>query len=254
MRHELVDVQAREVGWMQRRDFLSAAAAFVAAGGAGAAFAQQRSNIVQLVGDALLNGRPLRQQDVVQSGDSLQTGPGALLVFVVGGTAFHVRQNSQLTVERGDSINTISVLRMVTGAVASVWSRGGNRQIVTPTLTAGIRGTGVYTEVQPQNANRTYFCNCYSQVQLVAAGGGEQALSNAEYHQSFWVEAQPVESRLMRPARAINHTDEELETLARLVGEVPTWQALGRKGVRDGRGYMEERSPSLHPAAPRPGS
>jgi hypothetical protein len=58
-----------------------------------------------------------------------------------------VRQNTRMTVERGATLNAVSVLRMVTGAVASVWGRGSSRQIVTPTLTAGIRGTGVYTEV-----------------------------------------------------------------------------------------------------------
>ena len=48
-----------------------------------------------------------------------------------------------MTVERGATLNTVSLLRLLTGAVASVWGRGSSRQIVTPTLTAGIRGTGV---------------------------------------------------------------------------------------------------------------
>jgi hypothetical protein len=38
-----------------------------------------------------------------------------------------------------------------------VWGKGTTRKIVTPTLTAGIRGTGVYTEVLPDQNRRTYF-------------------------------------------------------------------------------------------------
>jgi hypothetical protein len=117
--------------------------------------------------------------------------------------------------------------------------------VTTPTLTAGIRGTGVYTEVRADG--RSYFCNCYGTVALQTRG--ESVLSQADYHQSFWGEVEPKGGRLITPAAALNHTDEELEFLARLVGERPRWEELGRKGVKDGRGYMDERPATAHPAA-----
>ncbi|MGF2076031.1 hypothetical protein, partial [Enterococcus casseliflavus] len=80
-----------------RRSFLQSAAAWTALGGFGAAQAQQRSNIVELQGDAMVNGAPLRRESVIQTGDRLETGPGSNLVFVVGSTAFQVRQNSRVT-------------------------------------------------------------------------------------------------------------------------------------------------------------
>ena len=55
--------------------------------------------------------------------------------------------------------------------------------------------------------------------------------------------------RSHHPTKAINHTDEELEFLARLVDQRTAWQILGRKGVKDGMGYMEERPGQAHPAA-----
>lgn len=235
-----------EVLWYRRRSFLQAAAAWTAMGGYAGAQAQQRGNVVELLGDATLNGRRLRQGEMVQTGDAIETGPGSNLIFVVGNSAFQVRQNSRLTVERGPTLNTVSILRMLTGAVASVWGRGSSRQIVTPTLTAGIRGTGVYTEVFPQQGYRSYFCNCYGTVELTA--GNEQALSQAVYHQSFWGEPQPRDGKLLTPARALNHTDEEMEFLAQLVNQRTAWQEQGRKGPKDGAGYMDERP---HPLAPR---
>lgn len=247
--HRLLGRTDDEVLWFQRRSFLQAAAAWTALGGAAAAEAQARSNIVELRGDALINGGRLTTGHTIQTGDVVETGPGAQLVFVIGNASFLVRQNSRLAVERGSTLNLVSVLRLVTGAVASVWGRGANRQIVTPTITAGIRGTGVYAEVFPQQADRSYFCNCYGTVDLRAAGG-ESLVSQAEYHQSFWGEVAPRGGRLLTPAQAINHTDEELEMLAALVNQRTAWQIAGRKGVKDGRGYMDPQTPPPPAATP----
>ncbi|MEO7548629.1 MAG: iron dicitrate transport regulator FecR [Ramlibacter sp.] len=233
--HTLEGRTEAEVLWFQRRSFLQGAAAWTAMGGFAAAQAQQRSNIVDLVGDATVNGGRLRREAYVQTGDRIETGPDSSMVFVIGNTAFQVRQNSRLTVERGATLNAVSVLRMLTGAVASVWGRGTSRQIVTPTLTAGIRGTGVYTEVLPQQNYRSYFCNCYGVVELDA--GPDKAVSRAEYHQSYWGNPEPREGQYLKPAKAINHTDEEMEYLARLVGQQTAWQISGKKGAKDGSGY-----------------
>ncbi len=248
--HRLIGRTEDELLWFRRRSFLQGAAAWTALGGFAAAHAQQRGNVVELLGDAQINGERLRPEQVIQTGDRIETGPGSTLVFVVGNSAFHVRQNSRLTVERGATLNAVSLLRMLTGAVVSVWGKGSSRQIVTPTLTAGIRGTGVYTEVFPQQAYRSYFCNCYGTVDLTA--GGDRATSRSEYHQSFWGEAEPKGGRLLTPAKAINHTDEEVEFLARLVDQRTAWQIAGRKGEKDGSGYMDAAPGRQHPLTPPP--
>lgn len=245
--HILAGRTEDEILWFRRRSFLQGAAAWTAMGGFGAALAQQRGNIVELYGDATVNDQKLQPGAFVQTGDRIETGPGSNLVFVMGNAAFQVRQNSRITVERGSSLSAVSVLRMLTGAVVSVWSRGSSRQIQTPTLTAGIRGTGVYTEVFPQQAYRSYFCNCYGTVELAA--GADRSLSQADYHQSFWGEAEPKNGRLLTPAKAINHTDEEVEALARLMNQQTAWEIAGRKGVKDGSGYMDEKPGQTHPLA-----
>ncbi len=246
--HSLQGRSEQEILWFQRRGFLSAAAAWTAMGGFSAAHAQQRSNVVALLGDAQVNGVRLTPQTNIQTGDRIETGPNSNLIFVVGNASFQVRQNSRLTVERGATLNAVSVLRLLTGAVASVWGKGGSRQIVTPTITAGIRGTGVYTEVRPQQNFRSYFCNCYGTVDMAA--GTDRVLSRADYHQAFWGEVEPVNGRMLTPAGAINHTDEELEVLARLIDQRTNWQVMGKKGVKDGKGFMDETPNGVHPAAP----
>jgi len=237
MNHDLQGRTESELLWFRRRGFLAAAAAWTSLGGFHAAQAQARGNVVELQGEALLNGQRLHPGQTIQTGDAVQTGPGSHLVFVVGDSSFLVRQNSQLTVERGATLFSVSVLRLVTGAVASVWGRGQQRRIVTPTLTAGIRGTGAYTEVFAAQDHRTYFCNCYGTIDMAA--GADRGVSVSQYHQSFWGEPQPREGRSLTPARAINHTDEELEFLARLVGQRTAWQIAGRRGLKDGSGSLD---------------
>ncbi len=245
--HSLQGRTEDEVTWYQRRSFLSAAAAWTAMGGYNAAFAQQRSNVVELVGDALLNGQRLLPQQTIQSGDSIATGPGANLIFVVGTAAFQVRQNSRLVVERGATLSVVSVLRLLTGGVASVWGKGQTRRIITPTLTAGIRGTGVYTEVFEAQNFRTYFCNCYGVVDIAA--GDTKTVSQAQYHQSFWAEPSSQNGRVLAPAKQTNHTDGELEFLARLTGQQTAWQVMGKKGMKGGSGFMEDKPGQVHPAS-----
>lgn len=231
--HTLPGRTEKEVTWHQRRDVVKAASAWVMMGGLPAAIAQQRSNVVQQTGDALLNGTRLQRGQSVQTGDQLQTGPDSSLIFSMGNAAFLVRQNTMMTAERGATLNTVALLRIVTGAVASVWNKGSSHSITTPTLNAGIRGTGVYTEVMPAQDMRSYFCNCYGTVDLTS--GGIQKVSRAQYHQAFWSQTQGAP---LSPAAAINHTDEELEFLAQLMGQRTAWQIMGRKGVKDGKDAM----------------
>ena len=236
-----------DVFWFRRRDFLRSAAAWTAAGST-LAQAQSRSNIVALQGDVLRNGQRLSPDATIVTGDTLQTGPGSSLVFTIGSDAFRMRPESQIVVERGATLHTVSLLRLATGAVTSVWGRGPQRAILTPTLTAGIRGTGVYTEVYGGENPRTYFCNCYGTVDLVA--GTDKVTSRADYHQPFWSQRDPVDGAVQQllPAPPMNHSDEELEVLARLVRQRTAWQVAGRTGLKDGLGQLDPVPGMQHPA------
>lgn len=233
--HQLAGRTDSELNWYQRRDFLVAAASWTALGGFPAAHAQARSNIVQLQGDALVNGARLLPGQSIKTGDRISTGPQSSLIFVVGNSAFHVRQNTTLSTEGESTSLAVSILRLVSGAVVSVWGKGDSRRIVTPTVTAGIRGTGVYTEIFAEQNNRTYFCNCYGTVDLAA--GNQSKVVQADYHEAYWAEPESKDGRMFTPARAINHTDEELEYLAQLTDQKTAWQLAGKKGSKSSYSY-----------------
>jgi hypothetical protein len=242
-------IDERDIFWFRRRGFVQAAAAFGAAGLWLPAHAQSRSNIVHIEGEVLLNRQPLARDGIVQTGDVVQTGQNSRITFVIGDSSMHLRQNTLLKVERGDSLSAVAVLRLVTGALATVFRKGREeRRVLTPTATAGIRGTGFYLESEPA---RTYFCNCYGEIEL--AGGSARVVSRTDYHDSFWIS--PYQQRNgsnIWPSPPRNHTDEELETLARLLAVRTAWEDLSaderRRRMAEKPGY----APAPAPAAPRP--
>ena len=63
--HTLEGRKDEELLWNRRRGFLQAAGAWTALGGFAREHAQQRSNIVELRGDATLNGQALRQHQFI---------------------------------------------------------------------------------------------------------------------------------------------------------------------------------------------
>ena len=246
--HTLQGRTDSEILWFRRRSFLAAAAAWSALGGFGAAQAQQRSNIVELQrrcpAQRPAPGAAADHPDRRQPGDRARLEPGVRdrQLRVPGAPELAPDGRTRAT------LNAVSVLRLLTGAVASVWGRGTSRQIVTPTLTAGIRGTGVYTEVFPQQDHRSYFCNCYGTVDI-GAGRRPDACRSSEYHQSFWGEAEAEERPLPHAGQGHQpHRRGNGIPGASWSASAPPGRSPGSKGVKDGQGYMEQQPATAHPA------
>lgn len=229
-----------------RRDALAAVSGWLALAACVPALAQGRGNVLEFSGPVLLNGRRLRADDTVQTGDEVVTGPGGRVLFVVGGSAFLLRPQTRVFVERGNSLYAVALVRLLSGGLASAFGPG-ERAISTPTLTARIQGpAGAYAEVMDDQGGRTYFCNAWGRAEVYR--GPERVLSEAAYHQCFWGEPVARNGRHIRPATVFNVRDEEMEALARLVGQRTAWQVAGRRGVRDGKGLLDEQPGQPHPA------
>ncbi len=224
--HTLQGRTEQELIWWKRRDFVSAAAIWVSTQALGV-HAEQRSNVVSQTGDVLVNGKKREPNQSIQVGDSIHTGPGSALVMVMGKEAFQLRANTKITLEGRSDNAVIQTLRIIQGGVVSIWGKGEQRHISTPTMVAGIRGTGVYTEVLENQDSRSYFCTCYGSVTLEA--GTDKKFSSTSYHEAFWGEPRAVRGRYLTPAKMLNHADEELEYLAQLVQQKTAWQIAGFK-------------------------
>jgi hypothetical protein len=183
-------------------------------------------SVYRVTGKAWVNGNRVDADTRIGPNDTVKTGKDSEIVFVVGDHAMLLRSNSHLVIrpKEGSDIGSLLIggLRLFAGKLLSV-SRNKGMRIETPTATIGIRGTGVYLEAGPE---KTYFCNCYGEVDVVAnrdATSKETVIS--KHHDKplhIYGQGQPGlcihdVQRLARP----NHTDEELMLAEALVGRVP---------------------------------
>jgi hypothetical protein len=164
-----------------------------------------------------VNGQPARIDTRVGPNDVVETGRGARAIFVVGTEALLLRGDSRLEMQGTDLV--VSQLRLLTGAVLSVFGRG-NRTIIAPTSTIGIRGTGVYVEAQP---DLTYVCTCYGTTDIAAADDPKvsEQVTSVHHDKPRYVLGRPDKGRRIVPAPFKNHTDLELTLIESLVGRTP---------------------------------
>jgi hypothetical protein len=196
---------------MRKREFLKTTALLLVVRDA-LALGNIEKGVYRVRGDVRINGRPAQRGDEIRSGDTVTTGPGAELVFVVDRDAFLVRQNSSVSFGA-------DVMRVVTGAILSVFATGKPRRIETQTATIGIRGTGVYVEAQ---AERTYVCTCYGEAELASRDdpAARETVRTTHHESPRYIMARGSPQMLMQ-APVVNHTDAELTMLESLVGRRP---------------------------------
>jgi hypothetical protein len=175
--------------------------------------------IYRLQGDVRINGVSAKEGMEVKGGDVITTGAGSEVVFVSGKDAFLIRANSRVVVEGTLGALVISGLRLITGAVLSVFTPGERKTLRTATATIGIRGTAVYLEAEE---SRTYICTCYGEAEIISTAdpSAREIVRTTHHEQPRYVMATGAPVMLMG-APVVNHTDAEVTMLESLVGRRP---------------------------------
>ncbi len=182
-----------------------------------------RPGVARVTGDARINGKPALQGMEVKPGDVITTGPGAELIFVVGRDAYLARGNTRIDLSGDAARLIVQGLRVVTGALLSVFQPGQPKRVQTATATIGIRGTGLYVEVEEK---RTYACLCYGEAELVPVDEPKEAevVRTTHHDQPRYIYPKGM-PRMIEPAPVVNHTDAELIMLEGLVGRWVPFEA-----------------------------
>lgn len=181
--------------------------------------------IRKMSGEVSIDGKPAQAGMAIKPGSSVSTAADAEVVYVVGQDAFLQRGGSTVRFETADT------LRVLTGKILSVFAKG-NRRIVTPTATIGIRGTGCYIEASEE---RVYFCLCYGRAELVPLADPQRVeqLTTHHHDRPLYIHRDVATPSLV-PAEVVNHQDAELVMLEALVGRTPPFPAgtnyLGQHG------------------------
>ena len=223
----------RPADYSRRRVLQRLAAALVLGNGIGwraALAAAPEAGIVRLKGKVHLNGQPASVGQLVRQGDTLETFADAEVVFIVGKDAYLQRSGSKIKLETASGTGFTQLLRVISGRVLAVFAKG-ETQISTPTVTLGIRGTGVYIEA---SVDKTYVCLCYGTAEYIPTADPSHAITQTTQHHDkpLWIYAD-MSRPLMEASVPMNHSDAELSLLEALVGRVPPFlQSYGTSRYR----------------------
>ena len=175
-------------------------------------------SIYSLDGVALVNGKPATLNTRIRAGDRVQTRADSELIFVVGADSFIMRSNSDMQIEGSNFF--IDSLRILSGQLLSVFAKrkaGQVLKMLAPTATIGIRGTGIYMEVEP---DLTYLCTCYGQVEVTARDdpSDKELITTKNHDAPRYISSKPSKGTSIRSAPVINHSNSELKLLEAIVG------------------------------------
>jgi hypothetical protein len=184
-------------------------------------------SIYRMEGSVLVNDKPATMSTIIKPNDTVATGKGSEIVFVVGGNSMIMRENSQLKMagKEENASYLLQGLRLLTGKLLSV-SRSQGTQIRTATATIGIRGTGYYIEADPE---QTYFCTCYGLTDVEANNdpNSKDTVASKHHDKPLYILKGESSGQNIRPAGFINHTDQELMLIESLVGRTPPFVLPG---------------------------
>jgi hypothetical protein len=162
-------------------------------------------------GKVYINGKEATKNSVVKLGDFIKTGKNSKVKFNIGKDAFLAKGDAKFSISEKAGVKSLNV---VTGGVLAVFEKdGGNHEVKTENMTAGIRGTGVYLE---QKEGKAYFCTCYGETEL--STHKEHKMYSATHHNMVWVK----DDGSVKPAKSKEgHTDDDLRELEAMVGRIP---------------------------------
>ena len=144
-------------------------------------------------------------------------------MFVDAKDAFLLRSNTILKIKHHKNKNRIIGFEVIKGGVLSVFSKK-KRKIRTPSALIGIKGTGVYIEVDNE---KTYVCTCYGKAILQRKDDLDikDVVKTSHHDEPRYIY---LNNNNIEKAPVINHSDLELIMLEEQVLRKPPF--VGKDG------------------------
>ncbi|MCF6208950.1 MAG: FecR family protein, partial [Ghiorsea sp.] len=110
--------------------------------------------IYLLKGPVLINGHLASKDTPIHFGDEVLTGDKARIIMKLDGSVYRMGGRSRLALPEQTENFTLNVFF---GSVLAVFKRNTPKTIHTKTAVLGVRGTGVFLNV---DHDQTYLCTC----------------------------------------------------------------------------------------------
>lgn len=178
------------------------------------------ANVIRKMrGKVWVNNVPATLESLIKPGDTVKTGANSQVIFVIDNDVYQLGERSSLRLRYNPSSNNriVNAMRLISGALMGVFGKG-NKTIQSPTATLGIRGTGLFLQIEPES---TYFCTCYGETEIYTRGmGPNKPLVSATHHKAYSISHDTHDTRIWDDTMKY-HTDDELYYLESLVGRKP---------------------------------
>ena len=144
-------------------------------------------------------------------------------MFVDAKDAFLLRSDTKIKIQHHRNKKRIIGFEVIKGGVLSVFSKK-KRKIRTPSALIGIRGTGVYIEVDDE---KSYICTCYGKAILQRKDNLDvkEVVKTSHHDEPRYIY---IGKNIIDKAPVINHTDLELIMLEEQVLRKPPF--VGKDG------------------------
>jgi len=181
-----------------------------------------KGNIDYLEGNVSLNNTPAEFGSEVRTGDIIKTGSNSSCDIVFNkGNILHMESDTILQINWNKS-----TLNLKEGSIASVFNKlnkviGVNEQfqIITPTATAGIRGTSFYIKVEDEF--NTYICTCNGS--LILSGNGIDNFASTSKHHKAYRFTKSGNKVQVKSAGLLYHDDPLMNSVADVIGVKIPW-------------------------------
>jgi len=196
--------------------------------------------IQKLKGEVFINRVAAKKGQTVAFGDTVTTGIDSMVIFVVENSVYLLWDNTEFEMHAETSSkykkSVKIILKLLRGKALSVFSTKNQKRVITPTAVAGIRGSGLYVEAEPQ---KTYLCMCYGIADIAVRDKPDiqESFKTTHHDSPRYIYGSESGNRIEK-APVFNHTDAELIMLEALVFRKPPFVESDESegGVSGGRG------------------
>jgi len=175
------------------------------------------ANVIrEMHGKVWVNNRLITKDTPIKPGDTVKTGVKSQIIFVIGDDVYKLGAHSTLRLRYNPGNRFVNAMRLVSGTLLGVFGKG-RKTIQSPTVTLGIRGTGLFLKVEPHN---TYFCTCYGETEIYTHDKPQLQFVSTTHHTAYSINHNVEQPKVFSDTMKY-HTDEELHYLESLVGRKP---------------------------------
>lgn len=161
---------------------------------------------------------PLKQGDIVET-----TADSSCDIIINEKNILRLKPNSRIVLKISDKESTIQLDKgWLAGITRKIFTTQGKFNVITPTVTAAIRGTSFCLKVE--NDTSTYFCTCNGTIELLGKGSSSAESITAAHHSGRRFSLDSKGSLIEdNSVGLLYHEDKGLEEMASVIKETIDW-------------------------------